>query len=182
MPQVVITGGAGYVGSVVTSHLLMSGWSVVVVDALAGGGESLLGFASHPLFRLVKGHVRDPQILQNTCRGAAAVVHLAAVVGEAACAVDDANAQAINVGGTLNVLAAAERSAVERLILISTCSNYGVSDRDGFANEESPLNPLGRYAESKVNAERAVLDSSSAVSTTVLRLGTICGLSGATRV
>jgi nucleoside-diphosphate-sugar epimerase len=166
---------------VLTSHLLMAGWSVVVVDALAGGGESLLGFASHPLFRLVQGDVRDPRVLQDACRDAAAVVHLAAVVGETACAEDEANAYAINLGGTTGVLETAATAGIGRFILISTCSNYGVSDREGLAHEDSPLNPLGIYARSKVDAERSILGVTKRISTTVLRLGTICGLSAAMR-
>jgi nucleoside-diphosphate-sugar epimerase len=181
MPRIVVTGGAGYVGSVLTGHLLMSGWSVVVVDALAGGGESLLGFASHPMFRLVAGDVRDSTRLDEACEGAQAVIHLAAVVGEGACAGDADNSRAINLGGTMGVLDAAERRGVERFIFISTCSNYGVSDRDALATEESPLHPLGVYAQSKVDAERAVLDFKGKMSTAVLRLGTICGLSVAMR-
>lgn len=177
MPRVVVTGGAGYVGSVLTGHLLMSGWSVVVVDALAGGGESLLGFASHPMFRLIPGDVRDSRSLDEACQGAQAVVHLAAVVGEGACAGDVDNARAINLGGTIGALAAAERSGIERFIFISTCSNYGVSDRDALATEESPLHPLGIYAQSKVDAERTVLEFKGSMGATVLRLGTICGLS-----
>src|SRR5229473_1046776 len=147
---VVVTGGAGYVGSVVTAHLLMAGYRVVVVDRLAAGGESLLGFASHPAFRLLNADVRDARVRQDALQGADAVVHLAAVVGESACALDEAEAYSVNRDGTRSIVSAAEERGVARVILVSTCSNYGVSDSEALADEDSPLNPLGIYARSKV--------------------------------
>jgi len=175
--RVVVTGGAGYLGSVVTAHLLLAGYSVVVLDRLAGGGESLLGFAGHERFRLVVGDVRDSLVLTDALKDVSAVIHLAAVVGEPACAVDEAEARSINLGGATSVLAAAEAFGVERLVMVSTCSNYGVSDPDVLADEDAPLRPLGVYARSKVDAELAVLGHRGATTVRVLRLGTICGLS-----
>lgn len=176
MTQLLVTGGAGYVGSVVTAHLLMAGHSVRVLDSLAGGGEALLGFMSHPSFRLVEGDVRHSGAVREAMMGAEAVIHLAAVVGEPACAVDETNTRSINVGGTQTVLAVADEAGVGRVILVSTCSNYGVSDPDALATEDSPLRPLGVYARSKVEAEHLVL-AHQGVPTQVLRFGTICGLS-----
>jgi len=181
MTRVVVTGGAGYVGSVVTAHLLLAGHPVVVLDTLAGSGESLLGFVSHPMFRLVRGDVRNPRVVGEAVDGADAVVHLAAVVGEPACAADELNARSINADGTATVLAAVTRAKVPRFILVSTCSNYGVSSPDALADEDSPLHPLGVYARSKVEAERLVLTSRAGTSACVLRFGTICGLSARMR-
>jgi nucleoside-diphosphate-sugar epimerase len=177
---VVVTGGAGYLGSVVTAHLLLAGYAVVVVDWLAGGGEALLGFASHPRFRLVPADVRDDAV-RSVLDGAAAVVHLAGVVGEPACRVDPARARSINFEGTARMVAAAQSAGVGKLLFVSTCSNYGVSSPDVLADEESPLNPLGTYATSKVEAERMVLAHTGSLKTTVFRLGTICGLSARMR-
>jgi len=179
--SVLVTGGAGYVGSVITSHLLFAGWTVTVVDTLAGGAESLLGFVSHPEFRLLTGDVRDLDVMRTACAGVQAVVHLAAVVGEPACAADQANAQSINEGGTRTVLTAADAAGVRRLVSISTCSNYGVSRPDVLADEDVPLRPLGIYAASKVQAERMVLAHTGPLVTCGLRLGTICGLSPSMR-
>jgi nucleoside-diphosphate-sugar epimerase len=176
MSQLVVTGGAGYVGSVVTAHLLMAGHSVCVFDSLAAGGEGLLAFMGHPRFRLVHGDVRDAATLRAALNGADAAIHLAAVVGEPACAVDEANAHSINVAGTRSVLDAADGSAIGRVIVVSTCSNYGVSNANELANEDSPLRPLGIYARSKVEAEEMAL-AHRGVATHVLRFGTICGLS-----
>lgn len=175
--RIVVTGGAGYVGSVVTTHLLMNGFDVVVVDRLAAGGEALLGFAGDERFRLVSGDVRDPAVLDEALPGAAAVVHLAAIVGEPACIVDGAGARDVNLGGTRALLAGAERHGVPRFVFVSTCSNYGVSRPEVLADEECPLNPLGIYAKSKVEAELLALTPGANGSAIVLRLGTICGVS-----
>lgn len=175
--NVVVTGGAGYLGSVVTAHLLQAGHRVTVLDTLSGGGESLLAFAAHPCFRLATGDVRDQHDVRRAIAGADAVVHAAAVVGEPVCATDPDAARSINVGGTTAVAAAMEEAGVPRLVMISTCSNYGVSGPDVPADEDSPLRPLGVYAGSKVDAERAALGGAMRTSRLVLRLGTICGLS-----
>jgi len=175
--NVVITGGAGYLGSVVTAHLLQAGHRVTVLDALTAGGESLLAFAPHPCFRLVASDVRDRSDVRRAISGADVVVHAAAAVGEPVCSTDAEAARSINVGGTSTVAAATEEAGVGRLVLISTCSNYGVSGPDAPADEDSPLRPLGVYANSKVEAERAALTGEARTSRLVLRLGTICGLS-----
>jgi len=175
--NVVVTGGAGYVGSVVCAHLLIAGHNVVVVDALGSGAESLLGFQSHSRFRLIAGDVRDAEVARRAVASAEAVVHLAAVVGESACAVDPYEARSVNHDGTCTLLLAAEQAAVSRFVLISTCSNYGVTDSNVLADEDAPLRPLGVYASSKVEAEQEVLHHAGLASRYVLRLGTVCGVS-----
>jgi len=175
--KVVVTGGAGYVGCVVSAHLLAAGWEVTVLDRLVYGGEALLGLFGNPYFRLIAGDVRDPATLRGALDGASAVVHLAAVVGEAACAVDPESAWSINLEGTRQTLAAAHQSALDRFLFVSTCSNYGISAPYLLADETFPLKPLSRYAESKVGAERLVLESPDLGCGSVLRFATICGLS-----
>jgi nucleoside-diphosphate-sugar epimerase len=125
--------------------------------------------------------VRDEEVLQTVCAGASGVVHLAAVVGETACAADKTNARSINEDGTRAVLSAAEAAGAGRLVIISTCSNYGVSSPDVLADEDAPLHPLGIYAESKVRAEQMVLAQTGRLLTCGLRFGTICGLSPSMR-
>ncbi len=175
--KVLVTGGAGYVGSVVSAHLLAAGWEVTVLDKLVYGGEALLGLFGNPCFRLIAGDVRDPDTLRRAVDGASAVVHLAAVVGEAACAVDPESAWSINFEGTRQILAVVRESTLERFIFVSTCSNYGISAPDLLADETFPLKPLSRYAESKVEAEKLVLEGSDLNCGCVLRFATICGLS-----
>ena len=171
-----ITGGAGYIGSVAVAHLLAEGHSITVYDRLIYGGESLLAHASHDRFSLVVGDVRDTPRLAAAMAGADAVVHLAAIVGEPACSVDDEASWSINVDGTASALEAASRAGIGRFLFVSTCSNYGLANADVIADEDAPLQPLSRYAEAKVACERVAL-SSPHRGATVLRFGTICGIS-----
>jgi nucleoside-diphosphate-sugar epimerase len=175
--KIVVTGGAGYIGAVLTGHLLAHGWEITVFDSLVYGGESLLGFFAHPRFRFLQGEVRHPESLAKAIASADAVVHLAAIVGEAACAIDEAAAWSVNYGGAESVLAEARKCGVPRLIFVSTCSNYGISDPGEIADENCPLRPISGYARAKVAAEQHVLANSGDVCALVLRLGTICGLS-----
>jgi nucleoside-diphosphate-sugar epimerase len=173
--HVLVTGGAGYVGSRVVSHLLEAGHRVRVLDKLLYGAESLLAFHGRRRFALLPGDVRDPFVVSDALQGVDAVVHLAAVVGEPACSVDPEQAFAINHGGTKTVLQEAAAAGTPRLVFISTCSNYGALPHS-FATETSALDPLSSYARAKVEGERLVLDSTTPPCATVLRLGTICGL------
>jgi nucleoside-diphosphate-sugar epimerase len=175
--KVVVTGGAGYIGSVVTAHLLANGMDVTVFDSLVYGCESLLAFFGHPRFRFLKGDVRQRESLVEAFTGADAVIHLAAIVGEAACAIDEQAAWSVNFGGAEAALAAARACGVPRFVFVSTCSNYGISDPGELADESYPLRPISQYARAKVEAEQQVLAASGSVCAVVLRLGTICGLS-----
>jgi nucleoside-diphosphate-sugar epimerase len=178
--HLLITGAAGYVGSALTARMLAAGTRVTAFDRLLFGAEALLPFSPHPLFRLVSGDVRDTQALAAAAAGADALVHLAAIVGEDACAVDDAAAWSINVDGTESALRAAKEAGVARFLFVSTCSNYGVAGPDEIANEDSKLTPLSRYAEAKVAAELLTKAESRVVST-IVRFGTICGVSARMR-
>src|SRR5690242_12620414 len=111
--KVVVTGGAGYIGSMATSHLLACGMDVTVYDRLVYGGESLLAHMCHPRFVLVSGDVRDPERLDQALNGADAVVHLAAIVGDPACAIDPDDSWTVNLGGTEAVLQSARRTGVK---------------------------------------------------------------------
>jgi nucleoside-diphosphate-sugar epimerase len=179
--HVLVTGGAGYLGSRVTAHLLQAGLWVTVFDKLVYGGEALLPFQRHPYFKLKRGDVRDPSSVAAALDGSDAVVHFAAVVGEPACSIDPEQAWSINVDGTRTVLAAAREARTSRFIYVSTCSNYGSVRPNELANEESPLNPLSDYARAKVECEWLALAEPPPLTSTVLRFGTICGVSGRMR-
>lgn len=174
--KVLVLGGAGYIGVMTTVHLLRQGFEVSVFDKCIFGASPLLAF-SDPSFRFFHGDIRDADALFAAMKGVDAVVHLAAVVGDSACLVDPVAARSINLGGTELALSVAQKCDVERFIFISTCSNYGISTPNSLTTEESPLNPLAEYAISKVLAEQAVLANATPVTTTILRFGTICGLS-----
>ncbi len=179
--HVLITGGAGYVGSQVTAHLLAEGMRVTVYDRLLYGGEALLAFRHNERFALIRGDVRDRPSLQAAMTGVDAVIHLAAIVGEDACGVDKTASWSTNVDGTKSVMEAVAQAGIKRLIFASTCSNYGVAAPGELATETAKLNPLSDYAKAKVECEKAMLARNDLPCATVLRLGTICGLSARMR-
>jgi nucleoside-diphosphate-sugar epimerase len=191
---VLVTGGAGYIGSLLVGVLLEAGARVTVVDKLLFGGESLLAHRHHSRFRFTPGDVADPATLVPTDGGLAvgrlepqhvdAVVHLAALVGFPACqAVGPQVAWRYNTEAVRLVFEAAERSGVRRLVMASTYSNYGLSTDGRPVAEDAPLHPQSLYAETKIAAERYLLDraASSPCAPVLLRLATLFGVSPRTR-
>ena len=176
--KILVVGGAGYIGSMVSQTLWEAGHQVTVLDLLLFGGESLLHLIGRPRFELVPGDIRDEASLQHVIPGHEAVILLAAIVGEPACNRDQENALKTNLHGARNVLSIAKRAGVARFIFSSTCSNYGISDANDFVTEESPLKPLSTYSESKVSAELDILAAKSRdFCPTVLRFSTAFGVS-----
>jgi nucleoside-diphosphate-sugar epimerase len=175
--RVTVTGAAGYLGSVLVPLLLASGHEVRGLDSLLFGGEGMLGLIGHPRFTLMKGDVRSDGDLARALDGTDAVVHLAALVGEPACEADPSVTRDVNLGAVQRVVRTCADRGVRRLVFASTCSNYGITDRDIVADEDTPLNPISLYAETKVQAERVVLDAAAAgVAATVMRFATMFGL------
>jgi nucleoside-diphosphate-sugar epimerase len=175
---VLVTGGAGYVGSVAVAELLARGHRVRVLDALLHGSTpSLLQSWGNPNFEFVRADIRDPAARARAVDGVQTIVHLAAIVGDPACARDPELAREVNLEATRELLDDAERAGVERFVFASTCSNYGKSSDDGFVNEHFELAPVSLYAETKVSAEREVLSPSRALATTCLRFATVFGTS-----
>jgi nucleoside-diphosphate-sugar epimerase len=182
--SVLITGGAGYIGSCLVGSLLAQGKNVTVLDALWFGGESLLPFLSFPNFRLIVGDVGNETALSESMKGIDCVVHLAALVGFPAC--DKAGKETtrrINVDCTRQVYFAAHLAGVERMIFASSYSNYGRSLDGQLVTEESPLFPQSSYAETKIEAEKFLLNSPAQDNPVpiCLRLATVFGLSPRTR-
>ncbi|WP_322813791.1 NAD(P)-dependent oxidoreductase [Chloroflexus sp.] len=193
-PHALITGGAGYIGSLLTGVLLNQGWSVTVVDDLLFGGASLLGYWYHPNFRFTKGDICDPATLRATGDGIAvgdlppasfdAVIHLAAIVGFPACQmVGPQVAWRYNFEGTKRVFAVAEAGRVPRFVFASTYSNYGLSTDGKPVTEESPLNPQSLYAETKIAAEQFLHENTAGAATMpiLFRFATLFGVSPRTR-
>jgi nucleoside-diphosphate-sugar epimerase len=179
-PWVVVTGGAGYVGSRAVLELLASGHRVRVLDSLLHGSvPSLLGAWGSRDFEFVEGDVRDPATRGDVLAEAKAVIHLAAIVGDPACARQPEAAREVNLEATRLLLADAAHAGIERFIFLSTCSNYGkLGTPTGFATEEWSLSPLSVYAETKVEAEREVLSSDrTGLTSCCLRLATVYGSS-----
>ncbi len=182
--HIIITGGAGYIGSLLTSELLRLGHRVTVLDALLFGGESLVGFMAHPNFRFVKADVTQPHALTNAMRGyddTDALVHLAGIVGFPACqAIGRDAAWRYNVEAVRHVYEQSADLGVERFVFSSTYSNYGLSDDGAPVSEANTLHPQSLYAETKIAAEEYLLKQTD-VAPLIFRFATLYGISPRTR-
>jgi nucleoside-diphosphate-sugar epimerase len=171
LAKVLITGGAGYIGSVLTPILLAEGHDVTIFDSFMYGALPLLGFSAHPRLEIINGDVRDGSALARVVKHHDWILHLAAIVGYPACAADPGLSIATNVDGTRNVVEAMGRG--QRLIFASTGSTYGKVE--GVATEETPIAPLTLYGRSKRDAEMLIRDSGRAH--VILRFATVFGSS-----
>jgi len=160
--------------------LLAAGHQVCVLDSLTYGGESLLGVWCHPGFEFVRGDIRDRTTVRAAVLGRDAVVHLAAMVGDPACARHPDLARATNLDASLALIEESQSAGVARFIFASTCSNYGkMRDPNQYVDEESELRPISLYAETKVAVEMALLQSGQKDGwcPTPLRFSTVYGVS-----
>ncbi len=185
--HILVTGGAGYIGSLLTAELLRSGYRVTVLDNLLYGGESLLAFLSHPNFHFSRADITEPGTVRSSIRkdwpSPDAVVHLAAIVGFPACqAIGKQAAWYHNVGGTRRVFEDAAGLGVNRFIYASTYSSYSATEAGKPATESAPLSPQSLYAETKVAAEEYLQTvESSGPAVLIFRLATLYGISPRTR-
>ncbi len=182
--HILITGGAGYIGSMLTGRLLRAGHRVTVLDELLWGGESLLAYFPHPNFRFAKVNVTEPDMARPYFDSVDAVIHLAAIVGFPACQqVGPQVARLYNVEATRYVFDLADQAGAERFIFASTYSNYGISPDGSPVDEDSPLNPQSLYAETKIEAERFLLEQGKHANCApvILRFATLFGISPRTR-
>ncbi len=191
--HVLITGGAGYIGSLLASELLVAGFYVTVIDNLLFGGDLLLAFLRHPRFRFVKADVIERRAIKDALRRESAagrkwpkpeaVVHLAAIVGFPACqAVGRQVSWRYNVDATKLAYEQAGELGAARFLFSSSYSNYGLAADGKPVTEESPLNPQSLYAETKIAAEQYLLEQkSSGTAPVLLRLATLYGISPRTR-
>jgi nucleoside-diphosphate-sugar epimerase len=178
--NILVTGGAGYIGSTLVPLLLGEGHRVRVLDILLHGGESLLGVWSHPSFEFIRGDICDEATVRTAVAGMQAVIHLAAVVGDPACARQPDVARAVNLEAAIRLIEESRHAGVQRFIFASTCSNYGkMKDPNSYVNEESELTPVSLYAETKVAVEKVLLQGglTSAWCPTPLRFATVFGVS-----
>lgn len=185
--HVLITGGAGYIGSILTSELLRADYRVTVLDTLLFGGESIVPFLHHPNFHFHKSDVTGPRAVRDALRDGwprpAAVVHLAAIVGFPACqAVGKQVAWKYNVDSTKLVFEQSADLGVDRFVFASTYSNYGLSPDGKPVTEDSPLNPQSLYAETKIASEEYLLaQKGTACMPLLFRFATLYGLSARMR-
>ena len=180
MNKILITGGAGYIGSVLVRQLLNKGYFVRVLDSLKWGGESLFDVMTNSNFELIKGDIRNISDIKKSLVDIDSVIHLAAIVGDPACKKFSDEANETNWNASVILFEESERSGIKKFIFASTCSNYGkMKDNDGYVNEDSELNPVSLYAELKVKFEKFLLESKkdSNICSTALRFSTVYGFS-----
>jgi nucleoside-diphosphate-sugar epimerase len=173
-----VTGGAGYIGAPVVEALLASGRRVRVLDVLLHGQDSVAADLERLGAELIRGDVRDGDARRRALAGATSVVHLAAIVGDPACARNPRESHEINVDAARALLEDASTAGVERFVFASTCSNYGrMIDPTATIDEDGELRPVSLYAEQKVEIERLLLGHDfDGLAPTCLRFATVYGV------
>jgi nucleoside-diphosphate-sugar epimerase len=178
--KVLLIGGAGYIGSVMTNYLLDKGWQVRCFDQLIYENQTCVScFWGHPQYEFVFGDLTDPEQLKPALDGIDNVVILAGLVGDPITKKYPEKSQKINLDGILQVIRSLNGKGLNRVIFVSTCSNYGMIESDTTADENFELNPLSLYAKAKVAIEHELLALKGLVDyhATILRFATAFGLS-----
>ncbi|MBI5219583.1 MAG: NAD-dependent epimerase/dehydratase family protein [Bacteroidia bacterium] len=178
--NILVTGGAGYIGSVLVRLLLEKGYYVTVLDNLSFGGEPILDLLNLSRFTFIKGDVRNEKDVEKSVKGIDYIAHLAAIVGDPACAKNPELTTSTNLVGAKMLYQKANEAGVKKFIFSSTCSNYGkMKDTESFVTEESELSPISLYAETKVGFEFFLLsqNKTNVCKPTCLRFSTVYGLS-----
>jgi len=170
--NVLVTGGAGYLGSVLCEHLLDAGYRVTAIDSLMYGQHSLFHLCANPAFDFIEGDVRNEDLMQRLIKEADVIIPLAAIVGAPACKRDPWLTTSVNLEAVqlINRL----RSPQQLVIYPNTNSGYGASTGDTYCTEDTPLEPISLYGQTKVQAELELLESPNAIT---LRLATVFGTS-----
>lgn len=170
--KILITGGAGYIGSVLTRTLLEKNYQVRVLDNFRYGQNSLLDCCHFEHFSIIKGDCRDKNTLSKAIEEMDIIIHLAALVGAPACNQDPIFAQTTNYDAVKLLLSL--RSADQKILFPCTNSGYGIGEKGKFCTEDTPLKPISLYGKTKVEAEKAILEAGNAIS---FRLATVFGIS-----
>jgi len=175
--RVLVTGGAGYLGSIIVPTLLEAGYAVTVLDRFFEGDAVLAPCCRFDGFTPIKGDARNELLVRQLSSGADIVIPLAALVGAPLCARDPFNAVTVNRDAIVSLVKTLSRD--QRLVYPTTNSGYGIGERDRFCTEASPLRPVSLYGSTKVEAEKAILDGGNGIS---LRLATVFGMSPRMRI
>ena len=180
MKKVLVTGGAGYIGSVLVRILLDKGYQVRAVDSLKFGGDALFDVSQNPNFEFIKGDIRNDADIDIAIEGMDYIAHLAAIVGDPACSKFSDEAKEVNDTASVALFEKAEKAGIKRFVFASTCSNYGkMADPDSYVDENSELRPVSLYAELKVKFENFILNErkNTKLCATALRFSTVYGFS-----
>jgi nucleoside-diphosphate-sugar epimerase len=173
--KILITGGAGYIGTSLIPQLMDKNFKVHVYDSLMFGGDAILPFFRNPNFEFTRGDIRDFELLKKATKNADIIIHLAAIVGFPACRKDPDLAKSVNVYGTQNLI---NSTTNEQLIIYgSTGSNYG--DVEDICTETTPLNPLSIYGQTKTIAEKMIMENRKSIA---WRFATAFGVSSRLRL
>lgn len=173
-----VSGGSGYIGALLVDELQKAGHRVRVLDSLLHGQEDIAAEQEQAGVTVIRGDVRDQDARAQALAGADALVHLAAIVGDPACARDPKVSDEVNVQATRALVADAQAAGLQRLVFASTCSNYGrMADPAVPITEEGELRPVSLYAEQKVGMEQAILNGAGGgMQTSCLRFATVYGV------
>jgi nucleoside-diphosphate-sugar epimerase len=172
MKHILVTGGAGYLGSTMVPELLKKGYKVTVIDNFMFKQNSLANVCSNPNFEIIRGDIRDKKIMKGCMKNADVIIPLAALVGAPLCNEDKIGATTINHDAIEMMF---DLSSKEQIILMPTTNSaYGTGDKDNFCTEESELRPISQYAIEKVEIEKRLLDMPNSIS---FRLATVFGMS-----
>jgi len=179
-PTVLVIGGAGYVGSALLPKLLDKGYNVRLFDLFMYGEEPIADLIGHERLEIVRGDFRDIEKIVKSMEGVDSVIHIGAIVGDPACALDENFTIEVNLTATRMIAEVAKGRGIQRFVFASTCSVYGASDE--ILDERSALNPVSLYARSKIACEKVLNGMhTDRFAPTILRFGTVYGLSGRTR-
>ena len=180
--EILITGGAGYVGSRLINLCLRAGYKVKCYDLLMYGNNSIKQFFKNENFQLYESNLCDLKSLDSAIKDTDFIIHLAAIVGDQPCKVAPKSAYKINYLATKDLIDLSIKHEVSKLIFSSTCSNYGISDSNQFATEKSKLNPVSLYAETKIDCEEYISSiDHKLLDCVTLRFATAFGISERTR-
>lgn len=172
MKKILITGGAGYIGSVLTKLLLEKNFDVTVIDNFLYGQNSLLDCCHYKNFDVIRGDYRERKILSDALKGIDYIIHLAALVGAPLCEYNRIDAKSTNLDGVKLLLSLRKKS--QKIIFPCTNSGYGIGQKDKFCTENTPLRPISYYGKIKVEAEILILKAKNSIS---FRLATVFGTS-----
>lgn len=177
MSEILVTGGAGYIGSVLVPMLLEEGHDVTVVDNFYYAQCSLLAQCMNPHFHIVRGDVRDRELMSRQIIGKDFIIPLAAMVGFPLCKKDETAAKTINYDAVQMIIQL--RTEDQKILYPCTNSGYGAGQGDQFCTEETPMNPISLYGITKSNAEKAVFEAGNSLT---FRFATVFGASPRMRI